>query len=426
MSSPEARAFFATALTWAREGRESSAARLLRSPFSGVPQDIGAAYVTLAQREGPLLELIARERLAAGSGQRELLFDFKTKLERLKRAGSHDEDALRGQVRELFGAIDAPEAPVAPASQPFALVQPENPENADTMRPRITHFSASSLNTFVECQRKWYYRYMCSAVEDKGSSASFYGTAFHSALEDLHGEFPHPDQSQAEDLLRKIDGYINAAFERHRLRFEAPVEYELQRRRAQRTGRRYVQWLLAEAKRAPFTVVGCELAAQLELEGFEFIGYIDRLDREDGTGAVTVIDYKTGSIASTAAEYREKVRLFKDFQLPFYYWARTAQGDRVTRLALIPLKDALLDVRPVALEVVPVSSGETGRDKPSGVISIAELERARARMIEICRELTSEQISHFPATQDPSSCTYCAYVDACRERPIPPENRFAR
>lgn len=423
MSSPEARAFLAAAVSWSREGGELHAAQLLRSPFSGVPNVIGAAYATLAQRKGPLLELIARERLAAGSENRETLFRFKTKLEELQRSASQNDETLRLLVEREFGPLDTGSSSKR-QPQIGALAEPADPEPARGMRSRIAHFSASSLNTYAECRRKWYYRYMCAAIEDKGSSASFYGTAFHAALEDLHGEFPHPEEAQSHDLLRKIDGFINAAFERYRLRFEAPVEYELQRRRAQRTGRRYIQWLLAEAKRAPFTVVGCELAAQLDLDGFEFIGYIDRLDREDGSGAVSVIDYKTGAIASTAAEYLEKVRLFKDFQLPFYYWARTAQGDRVTRLALIPLKDALLDVRPVSLEVVPLPTGD-GRAN-GGVISIAELERARARMIEICRELTSGTIERFAVTQDPSACTYCAYADACRERPVPLENKFAR
>ena len=85
--------------------------------------------------------------------------------------------------------------------------------------------------------------------------------------------------------------------------------------------------------------------------GRAFVGFIDRLDRDERTGDIGVVDYKTGSIATSAAEYGEKVRRFRDFQLPFYYWARTAAGDRVTKLVLIPLKDALLDVRPVVLEV---------------------------------------------------------------------------
>ncbi len=164
----------------------------------------------------------------------------------------------------------------------------------------------------------------------------------------------------------------------------------------------------------------------MQIEGYDFVGYIDRLDRDQRTGNVAVIDYKTGSIAATATEYREKVRAFKDFQLPFYYWARTAAGDRVSRLALIPLKDALLDVRPIELEVVPVPAEIARSQSSTGVIPLAELERARTRMVELCAELTSGTTTLFAVATDPDACTYCAYTLACRNRPHPPEQRFAR
>lgn len=185
---------------------------------------------------------------------------------------------------------------------------------------------------------------------------------------------------------------------------------------------------MAHGRKAPFTVIGCELQAKLELEGYPFVGYIDRLDRDERTGNVYVIDYKTGAIATSAQEYREKVRQFRDFQLPFYYWARTMEGDRVSALALVPLKDALLDVRPIALEVVPVAAPPNGRrdDAATGVISVVELERARTRMVELCRELSDIGVAHFQTADDPNACTYCAYILACNDRPLPPEEQFAR
>ena len=51
---------------------------------------------------------------------------------------------------------------------------------------------------------------------------------------------------------------------------------------------------------------------------------------------MTVVDYKTGAIAKSAGEYLADVLDFSEFQLPFYYWARTAAGDNVTRLSLVP------------------------------------------------------------------------------------------
>jgi RecB family exonuclease len=312
------------------------------------------------------------------------------------------------------------------SGEPFALADPALAETARgvaTPRPR---FSASQLNAYVECPRKWFYRYLCAAVEDKGSAASFYGTAFHAALEAFHAEFPRPGEAHAEDLQRKLQGYVNAAFDRQRSNFETMVAYELQVRRARRTARKYVEWLVAEWVRAPFSVVGCELSAELQLDGYDFVGYIDRLDRDERSGTVTVVDYKTGSIAGSASEYRSKVRAFQDFQLPFYYWARTEAGDRVSRLALLPLKDALLDVRPIVMEVVAVPAGLTKSSSPLGVLPLEELRHARARMVQICRELTSGNATAFAVTQDPAACTYCSYAISCAQKPYPQEDRFGR
>lgn len=416
-----------SAAAWSRSGDERSAGRMLRSPFSGVPNDVAAAYTALAAREGSLLELLERERLAAGSASRDTLIAFRAALRDLAKlpAGAGDEERMRAAA-ERFALPDVQLDEPAPFGGAFALCAPAHAETAVGVRTHNPRFSASQLNTYVECARKWYYRYLCAAVEDKGSSASYYGTAFHNALEELHKEFPQPSPDRAAEMDRKLQGYINASFDSFRQKFDTPVELELQRRRARRTAHKYVDWLVAEARRAPFTVVGCELPAELQLEGFDFIGYIDRLDRDDRTGAVAVIDYKTGSIAASAAEYREKVRLFKDFQLPFYYWARTEQGDRVSRLALIPLKDALLEVKPISLEVVPVPASANRSNSTTGVIPIAELERARARMIEVCRELTSGALSSFAVSEDPAACTYCAYSSACAGKPYPEEDRFGR
>lgn len=308
----------------------------------------------------------------------------------------------------------------------FALAEPVDPEPRGSVRARHSHFSASALNAYAECERKWFYRYVCAAIEDPGSAASAYGTAFHLALERFHERYVRPRADEAAAMHRDLEREIDNAFEELRGGFPTAVELELQMRRARRTGRRYVEWLVTESGRAPFTVIGRELPAQLELEGFAFIGFIDRLDRYDPSGTVGVVDYKTGTIATSATRYLEKIRNFEDFQLPFYYWVRTAAGDRVTRLVLLPLKDALLDVRPVVLEVVPVPAAPARPDAPVGTVSVTDLERAKTRMIEICRELTSPQPRAFAVTDDPEACVFCAYTVACSRRPPPDGGRFGR
>lgn len=416
-----ARAFADALRAWTQRSDSRALVRALRSPCSGVPHDAAAAYALVAARNIPLLDAISRSRIAVPADERDALLRFAERVRTLDdtidilehfSCSVHEEDGTRAEhdVSEL------------------SLAEAAESDEPQPVRARQSHFSASALNAYAECARKWYFRYVCSAIEDPGSSASAYGTAFHAALEDFHGEFPEPNASEESAMRRKIVGYINWAFERFRNDFTWPVEVELHKRRAQLTAQRYIDWLIVESRRAPFTVVGRELGANLDLEGFAFVGYIDRIDRDLKTGTVAIIDYKTGSIATSAAEYREKVRKFRDFQLPFYYWARTAEGDRVARLALIPLKDALLDVAPVSLEVVPVAAPPNGKrdDAPTGTISVRELELARTRMIEICRDLTSGSLTRFPVSRDPSACTYCAYVNACADRPHGERQRFGR
>ncbi|MDQ2681516.1 MAG: PD-(D/E)XK nuclease family protein [Candidatus Eremiobacteraeota bacterium] len=429
MPSGELASFLETALCWSAERSDRAAQTLIRSPYSGIESEVGAAIATLAQRgaaDNGVLGVITAGRLAVPADARTALIEFAGKLKRIYTAAQNGSCAETVKLIRAEFSLPEADSAVPEIATKFDLADPVKPEPGASLRSRHAHFSASSLNTYAECARKWFYRYLCAAVEDKGSSASFYGTAFHDALETLHKEFPEPAGVPQQTLLTKLQGYLNVSFDRHRTGFETAVEFELQRRRAGRTGRRYVEWLVSESARAPFTVLGCEVAAQLDLEGFNFIGYIDRLDR-DAAGGVAVIDYKTGAIAQSANAYREKVRQFKDFQLPFYYWARTALGDRVSKLALLPLKDALLEVVPISLEVVPVALAEGRRDdRPTGLISIAELESAKKRMIEICTELTDGSISHFAVTDSAEACRYCAYQLACIDRPPAAQEKFGR
>ncbi len=403
--------------------------RAIRSPYSGIPHDAAAAYAALTPHIGPLFDALAGARLALPTAERDAVLRFVERLRALSNDVPDDTAALRDAVVTAFALErDAEPGPQAAAAElHLSLQESQAPDPRAGIRARQQHFSASALNAFAECPRKWYYRYVCAAVEDPGSSASFYGTAFHLALEHFHEEFPRPGDAGEALMRARIVEDIDRAFAQHRDDFDSAIEVELQLRRAQRTAQRYVDWLVAQSRRAPFTVIGRELPANLDLGGHAFVGFIDRLDRDDGTGNVSVIDYKTGAIAATAGEYLEKVRAFKDFQLPFYYWARTEQGDRVTRLALLPLKDAMLDVEPVVLEVVPVPATQARRSEATvGTIGIDVLERARTRMIEICTELTDGSIESFAVTTDPSACTYCAYKIACSQRPHAEREKFGR
>jgi RecB family exonuclease len=425
------RSFVAEAVEWHRAGEEESLLRLIRSPHSGVGHDVAAAYATLARRTGALLDAIDAGRLALPSAERDDVLRFAQRARRV-RAIPQDVDAerLHALIAQTFEVSTtsppAPHADQGPVRDVgIELAQAPPPETRTGVEAWQRHFSASALNAYAECARKWFYRYACAAVEDPGSAASAYGSALHLALEDFHADFPRPAARDEAPMRRRIRECVTWAFERNRDGFETAVEFELQVRRAQRTAQRYVDWLLVQEREAPFEVLGREVAANLDLEGRAFVGFIDRLDRDDRSGGIGVVDYKTGSIAMSAVEYSDKVRRFRDFQLPFYYWARTAAGDRVTKLVLIPLRDALLDVRPIVLDVAdrtPASSRNKGSAR--GSIGVDELERSRAKMIELSDRLSSGEIRDFEVATDPAACTFCNYATACARRPPPEGRRF--
>lgn len=422
--------FIGDAVRWRRSGAEALLLRLIRSPHSGVAHDIGAAYATVASRTEALLDAIDRGRLALPAPERDSVLRFAERARRVRALPEDMDDRnLASAIGEIFELPANEQARGAPRDAAFRgdielhEAPQQQPRSGVPGWPR--HFSASALNAYAECRRKWFYRYACAAVEDPGSSASAYGTAFHLALEDFHGEFPRPRADRQAEMRSRMRQHVTWAFERNRSGFQTAVEFELQVRRAQRTAQRYVDWLLVQERESPFEVLGREVPVQLDLDRHAFVGFIDRVDRDERSGGVGVVDYKTGNIAGTAAEYREKVRLLREFQLPFYYWARTEAGDRVVRLVLIPLKDARTDVRPIVLDVEPRAPASPRRGSDTrGKIGIDELEKARARMIELSAELSSGTLRTFETADDPAACTYCAYALACAHRPPAQPQRF--
>lgn len=397
-------------------------ARVLRAVSDGLEhmsERVTAAYRTQGATAFEVVTTLVRERELAGA---DAILDVAQAVDR---AGE-----LLGKTWELDDLrlafsreLDPQPRGVAPKAGKPELV----PQEPRAPLPGRKHFSASSLNLYAECPRKWFFRYLCNAVEDKPTSASAYGTAFHAALEAFHKVYPSVVGVPSRDLEMRLEGELNTAFETHRINFSSEVEYRLNRRRARRTAKKYLAWLQERAKKEPFEVIGCEIKADIELDGVEFRGYIDRVDRDQQSGRVTVFDYKTGSIATSAAEYRKMINDNDEFQLSYYYWAQTQAGETVRSLALVPLRESHLDVAPVELEIVPSAPPVKVSDSSTrGVIPVIELERARTAMVELARALSSGSIEHFPATDDPYPCRYCVYAPSCREKPVDDMLAFAR
>ena len=309
------------------------------------------------------------------------------------------------------------------------LARPEPEEPMRVAAPDMT-FSASRLNTFAKCPRRFFYEYLCDAVEESTTSNAVYGKVFHTALEALHREVRLPATWERADVLDKLQAQLDAAFGLAHREFASELEYAVLRLRARHVAKHYVAWLFEEAADAPLEIGDLEERHDLMLGEHRFVGYIDRVDRPSGGGPVTILDYKTGRIEEDPQEYLRIVRDGEEAQLAVYYAMRRARGDEVARIALVSIRDARDRTWVLALDI----AGEDGapvrprRDRP-GVLrascSPADLERSLDAIARRCDEITTTGFERFTVGDDPP-CSYCAYAASCRERPADEERIFAR
>jgi RecB family exonuclease len=294
--------------------------------------------------------------------------------------------------------------------------------------PNMT-FSASRLNSYVKCPRRFFYEYLCEALDDPGSLQTAYGRVMHDALERLHREVRFPARHEPALVLEKLLRALDAAFGAARSDFASQLEYETSRWRARRMAEQYVRWLAAESKRDPVEISGVEVFERRNFAGHEFVGYIDRIDKPVGGGPITIYDYKTGRIDPDARTYLGKVRAGEEAQLALYYAFRSAAGDEIRRIALVSIRDPRDEVWILALDV-RADGGEPDVAQPvEGVLRAAcspkDLDASLAALLQRCDMLTSRGAEHFSAGDDPP-CSFCAYARACRERPLEGERAFAR
>jgi RecB family exonuclease len=325
----------------------------------------------------------------------------------------------------------------AALAQWFAEAQPHAdiwewpvPEVARPLVAPAMAFSASRLNGFVKCPRRWFFEYLCDAVEDAGSAAATYGKVFHEALEGLHRTIRMPADWSGNAILERLHAELDLAFDRNRGEFASGLDFEVSRLKARAVAAHYARWLRAEADDHPMQVEAVEALQRWTMGGHEFVGFIDRIDRPAAGGPITIYDYKTGRIDEDPQEYVAKIRSGEEAQLALYYTVRRMRGDDVGRLALISLRDPRDAVWVLALDIVDAAGNAVvERAARTGVVrgtcTPADMETAVGELIARADALTQTGAEHFAPGADPP-CSYCAYARACRERPADSERVFAR
>ncbi len=190
--------------------------------------------------------------------------------------------------------------------------------------------SATSLKTFLECKRKYYYKYIVKmtphTIPKDMPQEHEIGTAVHAALKELYTRQSHYEESVKlkADLHTILDSMV--------------VQSELERYLIALQKKRLEAFCEAEVRRFDegWSVYGCELKLTSEFAGIKIQGSIDRIDIKDGR--LCVLDYKTGAYTLYT---KNKLPEACDFQLEFYYLLASTLG-QVDACAFYDLKESMV------------------------------------------------------------------------------------
>ena len=195
----------------------------------------------------------------------------------------------------------------------FDLLYAQISQITEELEPLVENFdahsitwSASRLKTYLDCKRKYYYRYI-QKIQAKQDDELNEGLFLHSLLDHLYKEKNSYDVK--EEMQKKIELLLDEL-----LPFDdAKVAYQKLLWKEKLKG--FVNSQIVHFK-AGWEVVEREKEFSEEIGGLRFKGRIDRIDQNDTD--TLIIDYKSGSIAE--ANRTKNLENLSDFQMSIYYY----------------------------------------------------------------------------------------------------------
>lgn len=295
-------------------------------------------------------------------------------------------------------------------------------------------FSPSTLNYYLDCPLKFYYRYVAglSAPDEVSAeidSATF-GSIFHYAAEHIYKDLTTHgkviNKEALETLLRnevKLQDYVDTAFKK--LFFNVPQNEKPEYNGVQLINSaviaRYLKQLLQNDLRyAPFTFIASEMEVDepIDIQTPKGViksrigGIIDRMDSKDGT--LRIVDYKTGGDADTPPHVEslfipDKKRSNYVFQT-FLYAAIMCRKQPTMKIA-----PALLYIHRAATETYsPVIQMGEPRKPKEAVEDFSKYEKEyRERLQRLLEEIFNPEKS-FTQTEIIEKCTYCDFKALCK------------
>lgn len=299
--------------------------------------------------------------------------------------------------------------PPAIAQKEIPIAITKNEEIVSRLRER--KYSASSVNAFLECGLRFYFRYVLELEEERSLSAddmlqsNIIGTVVHHVLEKTveNGRFRRLEKKEIEQMVRtymcgeEIKLTENdLLYEKNHLVYRIIVRYiELYLKHA-RSFEEIVFIEKAEEKVEQEFVFGGKKMVVLK-------GIIDRVDNLNGIKRI--VDYKTGFVNEKELKVSEVGDLFdgehsKAFQLMFYAYLYYKQSGNAT------IEAEIVSLRKITQQYI---------------LSIGKDIHLNKEYLQKFEQLLSSAISSifdsddpFLQTENSDHCKYCTYKDLCR------------
>lgn len=236
--------------------------------------------------------------------------------------------------------------------------------------------SASSLKSFLDCKRRYYFRYILKIgdfeIPKESSDERNVGNLLHEALCNIYRNQPRYLEREAlmldlqRELYLKSDGSPTLRF---------LIDIWLERLKP------FVEKEIARFEEG-YTVYQTEKQCTAPFEKLTLTGTIDRIDKKGEH--YYILDYKSGKIPETTSK---KLETESDFQLQFYYLLTRDLGN-VEEAYYYDLKNATLHAEPLFDEKL--------------VLLYQHLET-----------LMESREFNFTMTEDLKKCQYCPYQKIC-------------
>ena len=257
--------------------------------------------------------------------------------------------------------------------QPSQLVEAKDPQ-VDHFNAHDITWSASRLKTYLECKRKYYYRYI-QKIEAKKEEELNEGAFLHLLLDHLYREkerYESEDEMQKnlEILLDQLLPYNDAQIAYKKLLWKEKLKGFVTSQ--------------IEYFKNNWRVVEREIEVQGVIGGLRFKGRIDRID-QNATDTL-ILDYKSGSI--TEANKTKNLEKLTDLQMSIYHQMLTGKYQNIT------------------LAFVKILEGGT-------IEEITALEEKNALLAQYIIELKQTKSFTAEKCEDLQKCKYCEFTLMC-------------